>query len=146
MELQFSLETLLKSILCLRQRYSLSGEDLVKKVKSYNHNIQKLQEAALKGVDLDLKYQLVLSQCAELSIHFRYGYESALWREGNPKIYYETIGNSCWMPSLDSMLAEAQSRVVRFFCTQKRIFGGNDLIASLEREYPKPASKVPRRE
>jgi hypothetical protein len=133
-DLHQSIETLLKSVVCLRMPRGFCGVKLVRHIRSYSHNIKRLSESALKDTKLSAESKKVLEDAGKLDVQVRYGFDSMNLRMGNDALYYETVGNDAFIFAAKDFVARGQERLGKAFITQKSIFSGEDIIASIKRK------------
>jgi hypothetical protein len=110
-DLRLAVEAVLKSALCLQSGWSDSGEPLVKRIKSYGHNIGKLQADALKRLKIDKELVETINRCDTAEIVLRYQVEAVAFREGDDRDYYATIGSDKWLDTLEAFVAKAVEQI-----------------------------------
>jgi hypothetical protein len=98
-DLRMSIESSLKGIVCIVCHSDLCGEELVKKVESYSHHIDKLLIAAEDAkVDCgSVKVHSFLRELSSLPIGLRYRLDSADFIRNREQEYYSTVGSDNWL-------------------------------------------------
>ncbi len=110
-DLRMALEALLKAVVCLRAQRSLAGKPLVRMVRDYSHDVGRLKEDALKGVDLDARYSEAIDGCRIAPVDLRYQFDAMIFREPDEGPYNETIGSDVWLRTLEEFVGTGLTRL-----------------------------------
>jgi hypothetical protein len=137
-DLRMALEALLKATLCLRAPYSLAGKPLVNKIRRYSHDIDQLRKDALKGIKLNNKQATAISKCNIAPVDLRYQFDAMNFRVPNDKNYYETIGSSDWLKTIEDFVHQGLRRLRTALGRRSKIKTGKIAIQELKRpsDYP----------
>ena len=132
-DLHFSMECLLKCIVCLRQKRNLSGERLVKKIRNYNHRLEKLYFCAIQNAVRSPNDDKLIEDCNRLGVFVRYQFDEMNLRSKNDTLYYKTIGNDSWISAIVQKIELGQNRTSKAFCTIRSVHTGEDLVSEYRR-------------
>lgn len=137
-DLRMALEALLKAAVCLRSPYSLAGKPLVLKIRRYSHDIDQLRQDALKGIKLTDRQTAAISKCNIAPVDLRYQFDAMNFRVPNDKNYYETIGSSNWLKTIEDFVQEGLKRLRMALGRRSKIVTGKIAIQELKRpsDYP----------
>jgi hypothetical protein len=137
-DLRMALEALLKAIVCLRSPYSLAGKPLVKAIRAYSHDIDKLQKDALLGIKLDADRVVAISKCNIAPVDLRYQFDAMNFRVPNDEAYYETIGSNAWLKTIEETVQTGLARLRKALGRRSKVVTGKIAIQELKRlsDYP----------
>jgi hypothetical protein len=137
-DLRMALEALLKAVGCLRSPYTLAGKSLVKAIRAYSHDIEKVQEDALRGIKIDEKYVAAISKCNVAPVDLRYQFDAMNFRVPNDENYYNTIGSTAWLKLIEGFVQEGLKRLKKALGRRSKIVPGSIAILELKRpsDYP----------
>jgi hypothetical protein len=137
-DLRMALEALLKATLCLRSPYSLAGKPLVTKIRRYSHDIDQLRQDALKGIKLNNMQAAAIGKCNIAPVDLRYQFDAMNFRVPNDKNYYETIGSSDWLKTIEEFVQAGLKRLRTALGRRSKIVTGRIAIQELVRlsDYP----------
>jgi hypothetical protein len=137
-DLRMSLEALLKAALCLRAPYSLAGKPLVSKMRAYSHDIGRLAGDALKGFRVDRLYLTAIYKCAVAPVDLRYQFDAMNFRSPDDKNYYDTIGSSVWLKTIEEFIEMGTKRLRAALDRRSKIVAGSVAVQELNRpsDYP----------
>jgi len=137
-DLRMALEALLKATLCLRSPYSLAGKPLVKAIRAYSHDIEKLRKDALRGIKLDTARAAAISKCNIAPVDLRYQFDAMNFRVPNDQAYYETIGSAAWLTTIEEIVRVGLTRLRSALGRRSKIVTGRIAIQELKRpsDYP----------
>ena len=137
-DLRMALEALLKATLCLRSPYSLAGKPLVTKIRRYSHDIDQLRQDALKGLKLDDKQTKAISKCNIAPVDLRYQFDAMNFRVPNDKNYYQTIGSSDWLKTIEDFVQVGLKKLRTALGRRSKIVTGKIAVQELKRasDYP----------
>ena len=130
-DLRIALESTLKAIVAYKKHSSLSGETLVKKIRSYSHNIEKLKNASLEFIPNENRdwLQYIAEQCNSLPVSLRYKLDAFDFKYAEDKLYYETIGSDRWMDTFLNNVKTINNYIGTELSKESRILTGEDLRA-----------------
>ena len=137
-DLRMALEALLKATLCLRSPYSLAGKPLVTKIRRYSHDIDQLRKDALKGIKLSDGQTTAISKCNTAPVDLRYQFDAMNFRVPNDKNYYDTIGSTAWLKTIEDFVQLGSRRLKSALGRRSKIVPGKVAIQELKRpsDYP----------
>ncbi|MGT2438154.1 hypothetical protein ACU4GH_22595 [Bradyrhizobium betae] len=137
-DLRMALEALLKATLCLRSPYSLAGKPLVDSIRRYSHDIDRLRKAALRGVKLNEGLATAIAKCNIAPVDLRYQFDAMNFRVPNDQNYYDTIGSSTWLKTIEEFVQGGLKRLRAALGRRSKIVTGRVAIQELKRptDYP----------
>ena len=137
-DLRMALEALLKATLCLRSPYSSAGKPLVTKIRKYSHDIDQLRKDALKGIKLSDAQATAISKCNIAPVDLRYQFDAMNFRVPNDKNYYDTIGSTSWLKTIEDFVQVGLRRLRSALGRRSKIVTGKIAIQELKRssDYP----------
>jgi len=137
-DLRMALEALLKATICLRSPYSLAGKSLVKTIRAYSHDIEKLQKDAFGGIKLDAANVAAIAKCNIAPVDLRYQFDAMNFRVPNDEAYYETIGSTAWLKTIEEVVRIGLARLRAALGRRSKIVTGRIAIQELKRpsDYP----------
>jgi hypothetical protein len=137
-DLRMALEALLKATLCLRFPYSLAGKALVKAIRRYSHDIDQLRQDALKGIKLNDRETNAITKCNIAPVDLRYQFDAMNFRVPNDKNYYDTIGSSDWLKTIEEFVQVGLKRLRTALGRRSKIVTGRIAMQELKRpsDYP----------
>ncbi|MBR0751586.1 hypothetical protein JQ604_05285 [Bradyrhizobium jicamae] len=137
-DLRMALEALLKAILCLRSPYSLAGKPLVDSIRRYSHDIDRLRKAAFRGVKLNEGQATAIAKCNIAPVDLRYQFDAMNFRVPNDQNYYDTIGSSAWLKTIEGFVQAGLKRLRAALGRRSKIVTGKVAIQELKRpsDYP----------
>jgi hypothetical protein len=137
-DLRMALEALLKATICLRSSYSLAGKPLVKAIRAYSHDIEKLQKDALRGIRLDSANVAAIAKCNIAPVDLRYQFDAMNFRVPNDEAYYETIGSTAWLKTIEEVVRIGLARLRAALGRRSKIVMGRIAVQELKRpsDYP----------
>jgi hypothetical protein len=137
-DLRMALEALLKATICLRSPYTLAGKPLVKAIRGYSHDIEKLQKDALRGIKLDAADVAAIAKCNIAPVDLRYQFDAMNFRVPIDAAYYETIGSTAWLKLLEEVVSIGLARLRAALGRRSKIVTGRIAIQELTRpsDYP----------
>jgi hypothetical protein len=139
-DLRMALEALLKATICLRGPYALAGKPLVDRIRGYSHNIDRLTADALKGVRVDQRYITAISKCSIAPVDLRYQFDAMNFRVPDDRNYYDTIGSSVWIKTIEEFVETGARRLRTALGRRSRIVPGSVAIQELRNrpsDYPR---------
>lgn len=137
-DLRMALEALLKATFCLRAPYSLSGKPLVVSIRGYSHDVDRLRADALRRFNVDKKYIAAISKCNIAPVDLRYQFDAMNFRVPNDKNYYDTIGSTVWLATIEEFVRVGLKRVQSALGRRSKVVPGKIAILELKRksDYP----------
>lgn len=124
-DLRMALEALLKSVICLRARRDFAGRPLVRMVRQYSHDTERLKIDALKGLRLDARYSEAIDKCRIAPVDLRYQFDAMIFREPDDRNYYETIGSDVWLKTLEEFVEGGLARLNAALGRRSKIVPGS---------------------
>jgi hypothetical protein len=132
-DLRMALEALLKATICLRSPYTLAGKPLVKAIRAYSHDIEKLQNDALRRIKLDAASVAAISKCNIAPVDLRYQFDAMNFRVPDDAAYYETIGSTAWLNTIEQVVLFGLARLRAALGRRSKIVTGRIAIQELKR-------------
>ncbi|MHC2842816.1 hypothetical protein [Bradyrhizobium diazoefficiens] len=139
-DLRMALEALLKAILCLRSPYSLAGKPLVDSIRRYSHDIDRLKRAAFRGIKLNEGQAMAIAKCNVAPVDLRYQFDAMNFRVPNDKNYYDTIGSSAWLKTIEEFVQVGLKRLRLALGRRSKVVTGRVAIQELKRPSDYPAA------
>ncbi|WIW47408.2 hypothetical protein ML401_04615 [Bradyrhizobium sp. 62B] len=137
-DLRMALEALLKATLCLRSPYTLAGKPLVDSIRRYSHDIDRLQKAALRGIELNEGRATAIAKCNIAPVDLRYQFDAMNFRVPNDQTYYDTIGSSAWLKTIEEFVQRGLKRLQAALGRRSKIVTGRVAMQEFKRptDYP----------
>jgi hypothetical protein len=124
-DLRFAIEGALKARICLNTGANVGREDLLRRLRSWGHDISELMKHA--GSATEPAMQEALNRCEIAPIHWRYEAEAREARSEDERNYYATVGSDAWMEKLEAFAAQE----VKDLNTELQAYSGLVTMADL---------------
>jgi hypothetical protein len=129
-DLRIALESSLKAVVAYRLHNNLSGELLIKTIRSYGHDIEKLKNAAINYIPKESTEWLdnIAAQSKLLPISLRYKLDAFDFKLADSDFYYSTIGSDHWIDMFYENTIFINNHIGSALSKESRILSVRDII------------------
>jgi hypothetical protein len=128
-DLRMAMESALKAYTAYYCHSDISGKELVCKIESYRHHLNKLIDKCIKYLpDSEQKEcEKLCSQLTELPVGLRYKLDVMDFIDAREKEYYATVGNDNWMGHLKDSINRITTYIGKELAKESRVISGGEI-------------------
>lgn len=144
-DLRMAVESALKSYAAYYLHSGLHGEQLVRRIERYKHHVEKIYVECAEYLPID-QQNLCKNYCLqlkELPVGLRYRLDGMDFLNARKRLYYQTIGNECWLHGLEMLVDALVKTIGQTLSAHSQIIDGSSLTFDdiFSQSYSKYAGK-----